>query len=62
VKDLLAETVTGVLGEVPWLPRTYNLETQLATFITDYHGRQERREDNLWIVKPWYASGSTCWC
>jgi tubulin--tyrosine ligase-like protein 12 len=58
VKDLLAETVTGVLGEVPWLPRTYNLETQLAAFITDYHGRQERSEDNLWIVKPWYASGS----
>lgn len=53
VKDLLAETVRGVLGEVPWLPLTYNLETQLAAFIADFHGRQEKNEDNVWIVKPW---------
>ncbi len=55
MKDLLAETVRGVLGEVPWLPLTYNLETQLAAFIADFHGRQEKNEDNVWIVKPWYG-------
>jgi hypothetical protein len=40
---------------VPWLPLTYNLETQLAAFIADFHGRQDNNEDNVWIVKPWYG-------
>jgi len=53
VKDLLVETVTGVLGDVPWLPRTYNMETHLTSFIADFQGRLERKEDNVWIIKPW---------
>jgi len=56
VKDLLVETVTGVLGDVPWLPRTYNMETHLTSFIADFQGRLERKEDNVWIIKPWNLS------
>jgi len=57
VKDLLAETVPSVWGrQVPWLPCTYNLETELAQFIVDHHNREEKKEDNIWIVKPWNLS------
>ncbi len=32
---------------------TYNMETQLPALIGDYLARQEKKQDNLWIVKPW---------
>ncbi|KAG9280209.1 tubulin--tyrosine ligase-like protein 12 isoform X2 [Astyanax mexicanus] len=36
-----------------WLPRTFNLQTELPQFIRHYKQRQERGEDNHWICKPW---------
>jgi tubulin--tyrosine ligase-like protein 12 len=29
------------------------METQLPALIGDYLARQEKKQDNLWIVKPW---------
>ncbi|XP_036376201.1 tubulin--tyrosine ligase-like protein 12 [Megalops cyprinoides] len=36
-----------------WLPRTFNLQTELPQFISHYQQNQERGEDNHWICKPW---------
>ncbi|XP_076861408.1 tubulin--tyrosine ligase-like protein 12 [Brachyhypopomus gauderio] len=54
-KDCLA-SVSRRAGQgqgPPWLPRTFNLQTELPQFIRHYQQRQERREDNHWICKPW---------
>jgi tubulin--tyrosine ligase-like protein 12 len=32
--------------------RTYNLEKQLPEFIGEYYSRDEKGQDNLWILKP----------
>ncbi|MBN3284885.1 TTL12 protein, partial [Polyodon spathula] len=55
VKDCLA-SVARRLGGVEgakWLPRTFNLQTELPQFVSHYRQRQERGEDNHWICKPW---------
>ncbi|KAG7270671.1 hypothetical protein CRUP_030398 [Coryphaenoides rupestris] len=59
VKDCLssvarrtAATTTDHQG-APWLPRTFNLQTELPQFIRHYQQRQECGEDNHWICKPW---------
>ena len=52
MKHNLAETVQNVFGNTPFLMRTYNLEKNLAEFIGDYKRRENKGEDNLWILKP----------
>ncbi|KAL6460293.1 hypothetical protein MHYP_G00320520 [Metynnis hypsauchen] len=54
-KDCLASVARRAgQGEGPrWLPRTFNLQTELPQFIRHYQKRQERGEDNHWICKPW---------
>ncbi|EGR30458.1 tubulin-tyrosine ligase family protein, putative [Ichthyophthirius multifiliis] len=57
-KQNLADTVNSVLGEVPWLQTTYNLETQLSEFIGEYRRREIQSEDNIWILKPFNLARS----
>ncbi|KAI4899274.1 hypothetical protein NFI96_020590 [Prochilodus magdalenae] len=54
-KDCLASVARRAgQGQGPrWLPRTFNLQTELPQFIRHYQKRQERGEDNHWICKPW---------
>ena len=40
-------------GSPEWFQPTYNLETQLTQFIGDYYVRENKGDDNLWILKPW---------
>ncbi|CAL8324020.1 unnamed protein product [Lota lota] len=56
VKDCLsavARRAAGCQQGAPWLPRTFNLQTELPQFIRHYQQRRERGEDNHWICKPW---------
>lgn len=52
MKHNLADTVQSIFGTTPYLMRTYNLEKQLPEFVGDYYEREEKGEDNLWILKP----------
>lgn len=36
-----------------WLPTTYNLKTELISFISYYQQRKDKQLDNHWIIKPW---------
>ncbi|XP_066446461.1 tubulin--tyrosine ligase-like protein 12 [Eleutherodactylus coqui] len=60
VKDCLASVSRRVGGaEGPkWLPRTFNLKTELPQFISYFKQREERGEDNHWICKPWNLARS----
>ncbi|MBN3312321.1 TTL12 protein, partial [Atractosteus spatula] len=55
VKDCLASVARRAGGGrgAPWLPRTFNLQTELPQFISHYQQNQDRGEDNHWICKPW---------
>ncbi|XP_020526121.1 tubulin--tyrosine ligase-like protein 12 [Amborella trichopoda] len=53
MKHHLAETIHQAQGLPEWLQPTYNLETQLPELIGDYHIREEKGLNNLWILKPW---------
>ncbi|XP_065121657.1 tubulin--tyrosine ligase-like protein 12 [Paramisgurnus dabryanus] len=48
----VARRASGGQGPM-WLPRTFNLQTELPQFIKHYLMRQERGLDNHWICKPW---------
>ncbi|XP_072256407.1 tubulin--tyrosine ligase-like protein 12 [Pyxicephalus adspersus] len=60
VKDCLASVSRRVGGtEGPkWLPRTFNLKTELPQFISYFKQREQRGEDNHWICKPWNLARS----
>ncbi|XP_037770812.1 tubulin--tyrosine ligase-like protein 12 isoform X1 [Chelonia mydas] len=60
VKDCLASISRRVGGtEGPkWLPRTFNLHTELPQFISYFQQRERRGEDNHWICKPWNLARS----
>ncbi|CAH2278360.1 tubulin--tyrosine ligase 12 [Pelobates cultripes] len=60
VKDCLASISRRVGGpEGPkWLPRTFNLQTELPQFISYFKQREQRGEDNHWICKPWNLARS----
>ncbi|XP_071389140.1 tubulin--tyrosine ligase-like protein 12 [Centroberyx affinis] len=55
VKDCLAAVSRRARGGrgADWLPKTFNLQTELPQFVRHYQQRQERGEDNHWICKPW---------
>uniref|UniRef100_A0A8C5MRD1 Tubulin tyrosine ligase like 12 n=1 Tax=Leptobrachium leishanense TaxID=445787 RepID=A0A8C5MRD1_9ANUR len=60
VKDLLASVSrrAGGPGGPKWLPRTFNLKTELPQFISYFKQREQRGEDNHWICKPWNLARS----
>ncbi|XP_053575031.1 tubulin--tyrosine ligase-like protein 12 [Bombina bombina] len=60
VKDCLASISRRIGGsEGPkWLPRTFNLQTELPQFISYFMQREQRGEDNHWICKPWNLARS----
>lgn len=58
-KGNLAQLIRRHRGFVPWMPRTYDAQTELHLFAADYLRRQHEievegkiEESNLWIVKP----------
>ncbi|KAM9313185.1 tubulin--tyrosine ligase-like protein 12 [Gastrophryne carolinensis] len=60
VKDCLASVARRIgSSEGPkWLPRTFNLKTELPQFISYFKWREQRGEDNHWICKPWNLARS----
>lgn len=40
-------------NEPEWLPTTFNMKTELLQFVSYFQERQDKGQDNHWIVKPW---------
>ncbi|KAM4882070.1 tubulin--tyrosine ligase-like protein 12 isoform 3-T3 [Thomomys bottae] len=60
VKDCLASVARRAGGPEgpPWLPRTFNLHTELPQFVSYFQQRERQGEDNHWICKPWNLARS----
>ncbi|XP_039318971.2 tubulin--tyrosine ligase-like protein 12 isoform X1 [Saimiri boliviensis] len=60
VKDCLASVARRAGGPEgpPWLPRTFNLRTELPQFVSYFQQRERGGEDNHWICKPWNLARS----
>lgn len=41
-----------------WLPKTYNMDSELAELMADFKYRKENGLDNHWICKPWNLARS----
>ncbi|KAL0091012.1 tubulin-tyrosine ligase family-domain-containing protein [Phycomyces blakesleeanus] len=52
-KQNLAALIQKTYGSPEWVPRTYNLVTQLGEVVGNYLNNEESKSDNLWILKPW---------
>ncbi|KAG5267520.1 hypothetical protein AALO_G00222650 [Alosa alosa] len=54
-KDCLASVSRRAQGDegAQWIPKTFNLQTELPQFVKHYQQRKNRGEDNHWICKPW---------
>ncbi|CAJ0580749.1 unnamed protein product, partial [Mesorhabditis spiculigera] len=55
VKDLLAAILHPEMGmpEWEWFETCFNLTTELPQFCKYFQEREQRNEDNIWIIKPW---------
>lgn len=40
-------------GNPKWLPTTFNLNTEMNSFVSYFQHRDEKELDNHWIIKPW---------
>ncbi|XP_029455946.1 tubulin--tyrosine ligase-like protein 12 [Rhinatrema bivittatum] len=60
VKDCLASISRRIGGSdgPKWLPRTFNLQTELTQFISIFSTPERWDEDNHWICKPWNLARS----
>ena len=58
MKHLLAALVELYYGTPNWFCLTFNLETQLPVFISEFKKRQVSKHNNHWILKPWNYSRS----
>lgn len=68
VKDLLVTTCRRagnqridpetLRASPKWLPVSYNLQTELAEFVSYFQHREEKGLDNVWIIKPWNLARS----
>ena len=58
VKDLLYETVTQYMGNVPWLPETYILSepNDVALFLHRNEELKKHSQSHAWVVKAFNQS------
>lgn len=49
-KQFNQETLEAVPN---WLPITFNLNMEMAKFVSYFQNREEKELDNYWIIKPW---------
>lgn len=61
IKDIMYETVTSYLGEVPWLPKTFILSEaeDVQQFLQYDKELKKRHESSAWIVKAFNQTRAT---
>lgn len=53
IKDLLSIVCRRQDTHPEWLPRTFNMKTELLKFVSYFQYSEANGLDNHWIVKPW---------